>query len=202
MTGILLTALIAVALSVLGRETWGWLPRLSRAMIWLHTLPLPTHRRTLRREEWKAELASEYEDRRVTGFLWTLSLCTVSAWERLTTPLAGRPPAAGSDADDARALVEAAAASAAELLPTDTKLFVGSLSWSTTDDSLSAAFAGVADVESLTVVADRETGRSRGFAHVDVASAEDALAGVALLNDYELDGRRITVNLRRDRQDR
>jgi len=96
--------LLAIALSVLGRETWGWLPRLSRSIIWIQTLPLPKGRRALRREEWRAELATEYDDRRVTGFLWALSLCPVSAWERLTTPISSR--AAGPSVTSRPPLVE------------------------------------------------------------------------------------------------
>jgi hypothetical protein len=51
-------------------------------------MPLPRERREVRREEWTAELIAEYEDRRVTGLLWCVSLCRISAWERITTPLA------------------------------------------------------------------------------------------------------------------
>ncbi|MEN3281434.1 MAG: hypothetical protein V7607_2574 [Solirubrobacteraceae bacterium] len=90
MTGLLVAIVAAIGLSLLGREAWGWLPRLSRAVIWLQTAPLPRERRAIRRVEWHAELAGEYEDRRLTGFMWALSLCRISAWERLTTPIAFR----------------------------------------------------------------------------------------------------------------
>lgn len=87
MSGLVLAGLIAIGLSVLGRETWGWLPRLACGAIWLHTLPLPSARRRVRREEWRAELAAEYDDRRLTGFLWAVSLWRISTWERMTTPV-------------------------------------------------------------------------------------------------------------------
>ncbi|MFL5911707.1 MAG: hypothetical protein ACJ768_14180 [Gaiellaceae bacterium] len=77
----------AIFLGLAIRDAWGWLPRLSRLIIWLETTPLPKERRLLRREEWYAELAAEYEDRRLSGLLWTLKLCPISIWERTTTPL-------------------------------------------------------------------------------------------------------------------
>lgn len=85
MSDVLTVILVAIGLSLLGRETWGWLPRFSRGVIWLHTLPLPAARREIRREEWSAELAVEYEDRRLAGLLWALQLCRIAVWERVTT---------------------------------------------------------------------------------------------------------------------
>lgn len=83
--------IVAVAVGVLGRDLWGWLPRLSRAMIWLGTLPLPGDRRRLRREEWCAELDCAYDDRRLSGLIWALGLVPVAAWERLTISASARP---------------------------------------------------------------------------------------------------------------
>ena len=91
-TAIVIAILAAIAVSVLGRDAWGWLPRFSRGVVWLQTAPLPRDRRELRREEWHAELDAQYDDRRVTGLLWTLTLVRISAWERLTTPISVRGP--------------------------------------------------------------------------------------------------------------
>lgn len=82
------------------------------------------------------------------------------------------------------------------------KLFVGSLAWATTDDSLQAHFAGVGTVASAKVVTDRETGRSRGFGFVEYENDSEADAAVEKLNNSELDGRTITVNEARPREDK
>src|SRR5207249_913911 len=75
------------------------------------------------------------------------------------------------------------------------KLFIGSLSFSTSSERLREAFAGVGTVESASVVTDRDTGRSRGFGFVEMATAEEANDAVARLNGTELDGRRIKVEI-------
>ncbi len=75
------------------------------------------------------------------------------------------------------------------------KLFIGSLSFSTSSDRLREAFARVGIVESASVVTDRDTGRSRGFGFVEMATTEEANNAVAQLNGTELDGRRIKVEL-------
>jgi RNA recognition motif-containing protein len=82
-----------------------------------------------------------------------------------------------------------------------TKLFVGSLSWDTTDDSLKNFFAQAGAVASANVVTDRMTGRSRGFGFVEMVSDEDAEKALAL-NGQELDGRAIVVNEARPKEDR
>ena len=74
------------------------------------------------------------------------------------------------------------------------KLYVGSLSYNTTDDSLKSAFEQVGAVTSASVVMDRMTGRSRGFGFVEMSSDDDAEKAIATWNGKELDGRRITVN--------
>ena len=75
------------------------------------------------------------------------------------------------------------------------KLFVGSLAFSTTTERLRELFAGVGAVESAEVVMDRDTGRSRGFAFVEMATAEEATQAVKRLNGQELDGRQLKVEL-------
>ena len=83
-----------------------------------------------------------------------------------------------------------------------TKLFVGSLSWNTTDDQLKELFAAVGTVTSATVVTDRESGRSRGFGFVEMSNDEEAKKAVEELNGKELDGRTINVSEARPKEDR
>jgi RNA recognition motif-containing protein len=73
------------------------------------------------------------------------------------------------------------------------KLFVGGLSFSTSNDRLREAFAAVGAVESASVVTDRDTGRSRGFGFVEMASPEEAEQAISRLNGTNLDGRTIQV---------
>ncbi len=75
------------------------------------------------------------------------------------------------------------------------KLFVGSLSFSTSTERLRETFARIGSVESASVVTDRDTGRSRGFGFVEMATTEEANDAVARLNGTELDGRRIKVEI-------
>jgi len=75
------------------------------------------------------------------------------------------------------------------------KLFIGGLSFSTTEDRLRELFAGVGTVESAAVVTDRNTGRSRGFGFVEMATAEEAQKAVSQLDGRDLDGRQIKVEV-------
>ncbi|CAI7610548.1 unnamed protein product [Penicillium bialowiezense] len=75
------------------------------------------------------------------------------------------------------------------------KIYVGNLPWSTNNEKLELAFAEHGQITDHIVMSDRETGRSRGFGFVTFASAEEAEAAIAAKNDFELDGRRITVNM-------
>jgi RNA recognition motif-containing protein len=83
-----------------------------------------------------------------------------------------------------------------------TKLFVGSLSWNTTDDSLREFFAAAGTVTSASVIVDRDSGRSKGFGFVEMSSDEEAKAAIDQLNGKELDGRAIAVSEARPREDR
>lgn len=74
------------------------------------------------------------------------------------------------------------------------KLFVGGLSWDTTDDSLKSLFAQAGTVVSATVIKDKFTGKSRGFGFVEMSTDEEANAAKEKLNGKELDGRTISVN--------
>jgi len=75
------------------------------------------------------------------------------------------------------------------------KLFVGGLSFSSSSQRLQETFARFGSVESASVVTDRDSGRSRGFGFVEMATADEANAAVAGLDGAELDGRRIKVEL-------
>ena len=75
-----------------------------------------------------------------------------------------------------------------------TKLFVGSLPWSVSDDKLKETFEKHGTVLSAKIVTDRETGRSRGFGFVEMESSSDAANAIKALNESEIDGRNIVVN--------
>ena len=82
------------------------------------------------------------------------------------------------------------------------KLFVGSLSWGVNDDQLADHFAQAGTVVSAKVITDRETNRSKGFGFVEMSSDDEAKAAIDKLNNTELDGRAITVNEARPREER
>lgn len=82
------------------------------------------------------------------------------------------------------------------------KLYVGSLSYSTTDQGLSEAFAQAGTVVSAVVIMDKMSGRSKGFGFVEMSTEEEAQAAIDLWNDKELDGRSIKVNEARPMTDR
>jgi RNA recognition motif-containing protein len=75
------------------------------------------------------------------------------------------------------------------------KLFIGGLSFSTTSERLREVFSQAGTVESATVVTDRDTGRSRGFGFVEMATNEEADAAVRMFNGRDLDGRTLKVEL-------
>jgi RNA recognition motif-containing protein len=82
------------------------------------------------------------------------------------------------------------------------KLYVGNLSFRVTNEDLHDYFAAAGTVESANVVFDRETGRSRGFGFVEMASEDDANNAIAQFNGAEYDGRNMVVNEARPREDR
>ena len=81
-----------------------------------------------------------------------------------------------------------------------TKLYVGNLSFRVTGDDLFEHFSQAGTVESANVVQDRETGRSRGFGFVEMASEEEASNAIAEFNGQEYDGRNLVVNEARPRE--
>ena len=83
-----------------------------------------------------------------------------------------------------------------------TKLYVGNLSWKTNDDSLRAFFASAGDVTSASVALERDTGRSRGFGFVEMATADEAQKAISMFNGQNFMGRSITVNVARPPENR
>jgi len=75
------------------------------------------------------------------------------------------------------------------------KLFIGGLSFSTQTDRLRELFDQIEGVQSVTIVTDRDTGQSRGFGFVEVATAEAANDAIAKLNGVQLDGRALRVEI-------
>ena len=81
------------------------------------------------------------------------------------------------------------------------KIYVGNLSFDTGESDLRAAFEAHGTVDSVAVVSDKYTGRSRGFGFVEMNNDEEAKAAMADLNEKELDGRKLNVNEARPRED-
>jgi len=82
------------------------------------------------------------------------------------------------------------------------KLYVGGLPYSVTDEQLSELFESHGTVESAKVVTDRYTDRSRGFGFVEMSTQAEAEQAIAALNGTELEGRSLTVNVSKPREDR
>jgi RNA recognition motif-containing protein len=74
-------------------------------------------------------------------------------------------------------------------------VYVGNLSWNTTDESLRDAFGQYGAVSNSTVIKDRDTGRSRGFGYVTFGSQSEADEAIAQMNEQDFEGSRIKVNL-------
>ena len=79
------------------------------------------------------------------------------------------------------------------------KLYVGNLSYNTTEDSLRNYFSGFGNVASVKIIFDRITGNSKGFGFIEMTSDDEANAAIASTNGIELDGRAIRVNEAMDR---
>ena len=82
------------------------------------------------------------------------------------------------------------------------KLYVGNLSYNTNSSDLEQLFGQHGTVQSAEVISDRETGRSKGFGFVQMGSDEEAQAAISALNGQEHDGRQLTVNEAKPREDR
>ncbi|MCA9319765.1 MAG: RNA-binding protein [Planctomycetes bacterium] len=82
------------------------------------------------------------------------------------------------------------------------KLYVGNLSFDTTQTELESAFSAFGTVQSINFVTDRDTGRPRGFGFVEMATDAEAQAAIDGLDQQELGGRRLTVNVAKPRENR
>ena len=82
------------------------------------------------------------------------------------------------------------------------KIYVGNLSFNTTEDGLRDVFTEHGQVDSVAVITDRETGRSRGFGFVEMSDETEGRAAIEAVNGQEIDGRTLTVNEARPREPR
>src|SRR5439155_25786468 len=82
------------------------------------------------------------------------------------------------------------------------KLYVGNLSFSTTEGDLSALFSQVGNIQSMRLMTDRDTGQSRGFAFVELADRSEGEAAISQFNGYELNGRALKVNEAKPQENR
>lgn len=84
----------------------------------------------------------------------------------------------------------------------DTKLYVGNLSYTVSEHQLRELFEEVGQVKEVTMILDRVTQRSKGFGFVEMATPEDAQKAIDKFNNFELEGRNLTVNIARPKEDR
>lgn len=83
----------------------------------------------------------------------------------------------------------------------DKKLFVGNLAYSVTEDQLREMFAKVGKIESCSLILDKFSGRSKGFAFVEMSTSEEAKEAIAKYNNFEIDGRKMVVNVARPKEE-
>jgi RNA recognition motif-containing protein len=83
----------------------------------------------------------------------------------------------------------------------ETRLYVGNLAYSTTEEELQSMFGQAGAVTSVAVIKDRETGRSKGFAFVEMASEADAQQAIDMLNGKKVGGRDLRVSIARPREE-
>ncbi len=84
----------------------------------------------------------------------------------------------------------------------ESKLYVGNLSYNVAEDQLRELFAQAGEIKEATIIFDRNTQRPKGFGFVEFTSQPDAEKAIQMFNNYELDGRRLTVNMARPREER
>lgn len=80
-------------------------------------------------------------------------------------------------------------------------IYVGNLSWNSTEEGLQAAFEAFGEVTSAKIISDRETGRSRGFGFVEMSDDDCARKAIEAMNDQDMDGRTLRVNEARPREE-
>jgi RNA recognition motif-containing protein len=84
----------------------------------------------------------------------------------------------------------------------ETKLYVGNLAYSTTEEDLRALFAQAGSIKSVTIIKDRDTGRSKGFGFVEMETQAEAQQAISMFKETKLHERVLTVNLARPREER
>jgi cold-inducible RNA-binding protein len=84
----------------------------------------------------------------------------------------------------------------------ETKLYVGNLAYSSTEDDLRTLFTQAGTVKSVTIIKDRDTGRSKGFAFIEMGTQAEAQKAISMLNGSSFQDRALTVNLARPREER
>lgn len=84
----------------------------------------------------------------------------------------------------------------------ESKLYVGNLSYNVTEDQLRELFSQAGQIKDVALITDRQTGRSKGFGFVEFATQEEAQKAIEMFNNHELDGRPLTVNIARPREER
>jgi RNA recognition motif-containing protein len=84
----------------------------------------------------------------------------------------------------------------------ESKLYVGNLSYSTGEGDLQALFSQAGSVKSISLITDRDTGRSKGFAFVEMSTQSEAEKAISMFNGKELGDRALTVNMARPREER
>jgi RNA recognition motif-containing protein len=84
----------------------------------------------------------------------------------------------------------------------EVKLYVGNLSYSTSEDELRTLFAQAGNVTSVAVIKDRDTGSSKGFAFIEMTTQAEAQSAITMFNNYQLGERPLTVNMAKPREER
>ena len=84
----------------------------------------------------------------------------------------------------------------------EAKLYVGNLSYDTTENTLRELFAQAGEIQQIMLITDKYSGQPKGFGFVEMASQADAEKAIRMFNDKELDGRRLIVNIARPREER
>ena len=83
----------------------------------------------------------------------------------------------------------------------ESKLYVGNLPYSATEDELSSIFAQAGTVTSVAIIKDRETGRSKGFAFIEMSNGDEAQKAISMLNGRDMGGRDLRVSIARPREE-
>ena len=84
----------------------------------------------------------------------------------------------------------------------ESKLYVGNLSYNVTEDALRELFSQAGEIKELSLIMDRDTRRPKGFGFVEMATQVEAEKAIQMFNEYEMDGRKLTVNIARPREER